>query len=147
MPVTTAVTPAGSPTTSTPETTIVRTGDLANPTVLTISVGGRRLTVALADTPATRSRGLMEVDDLGDLDGMLFDLGSERMSSFTMRNTLIPLDIYFFDSEGREVGRLEMVPCDEEPCPSYSIDRPARFALEIPAASLDISEGARLELG
>ena len=71
----------------------------------------------------------MEVRDLGDLDGMLFDLGSERQVAFTMRNTLIPLTIYFFDEAGSGVGRLEMVPCEAEPCPTYSIDAPRPLRL------------------
>jgi uncharacterized membrane protein (UPF0127 family) len=66
--------------------------------------------------------------------------------SFTMLNTLIPLDIYFFDSEGRGVGMLEMVPCDRTPCPSYSIDAAARYALEVPAGSFDFGSELELEL-
>lgn len=118
----------------------VATGDLDSPEVRHVMVDGRSLLVAWADTDATRSRGLMEVEDLGDLDGMLFDLGTERRSSFTMRNTLIPLDIYFFDAEGGSVGMLEMVPCEGEPCPTYDVGAPARYALEVPAGSLTLGD-------
>ncbi len=107
---------------------------------------GTPLLVAWADSPQERSRGLMEVRDLGDLDGMLFEFERERSVSFTMRNTLIPLDIYFFGGDGREAGRLEMTPCEEEPCPSYAIDDPVRYALEVPAGSVEVGPGARLEL-
>lgn len=146
-PVATSTTPSVTVTapaaTSKPE---FDTGDLVDPEVTTVRVDGIDLLVAWADTPQTRSRGLMQVERLGDLDGMLFDLGSERPVAFTMRNTLIPLDIYFFAETGAGVGRLEMVPCIEEPCPTYSIDTPARYALEIPAGSLELDEEARLEL-
>lgn len=102
--------------------------------------------VAWADTPRTRSRGLMGVTYLGDLDGMLFDLGEERPVAFTMRNTLIPLDIVFFDAGGRGVGKLTMVPCEAEPCPTYQVESPARYALEYPAGTLDLDGESGLTL-
>src|SRR5690606_10692048 len=48
------------------------TGDLVDPEVVRIVVGDTPMVVALAADPPSRSRGLMEVEDLGDLDGMLF---------------------------------------------------------------------------
>jgi uncharacterized membrane protein (UPF0127 family) len=148
---TTSATTATSPTTTSVAATSttppsLATGDLSDPEVQEVAVDGESLLVAWADDPATRSRGLMEVDDLGDLEGMLFDLGAERATSFTMRNTLIPLDIYFFGSDGGGVGMLEMVPCEGEPCPSYSIDVAFRYALEVPAGTLDVGPTPDLRL-
>jgi uncharacterized membrane protein (UPF0127 family) len=37
-----------------------------------------------------------------------------------MKNTLIPLDIAFWDTEGVIVDILEMHPCREDPCPLYT---------------------------
>lgn len=124
----------------------LQTGDLDDPEVRRVVVGDRSLVVAWADSSDERQRGLMEVDDLGDLDGMMFEFQSQRNVAFTMRNTLIPLDIYFFDSDGAGVGRLEMVPCEREPCPTYSIDEPVRYALEVPAGTLDLGDSPHLEL-
>jgi uncharacterized protein len=114
--------------------------------VRTVAVDGRPLVVAWADTPDERSRGLMGVEDLGDLDGMLFDLETTRTSSFTMRDTVIALDIAFFDAEGRGRGVLPMVPCDSADCPGYSIGEPARYALEVPAGSMELTADSVLEL-
>lgn len=112
------------------------TGDVAGFAVETVLLGGRPLLVAVADTPDLRARGLMEVRDLGDLDGMLFVFDAEVSVDFVMRNTVIPLDIAFFDEDGVEVGRVEMVPCREEPCPLYGAGAGFRYALEMPAGTI-----------
>lgn len=122
------------------------TGDLPDPEVRRVVVDGRELSVAWADDVSERSQGLREVADLGDLDGMLFDMVADTTTTFTMRGTRIPLDIYFFDAAGSGLGMLEMVPCEAEPCPSYSIGSPFRFALEVPAGTLDVEPDASLEI-
>lgn len=112
------------------------TGDVVGFAVETVLLGQRPLLVAVADTPELRSRGLMEVGDLGDLDGMLFVFDAEVTVDFVMRNTLIPLEIAFFDDDGVEVDRLEMIPCGEEPCPLYGAAAGFRYALEMPAGTM-----------
>jgi uncharacterized membrane protein (UPF0127 family) len=47
-----------------------------------------------------------------------------------MKDTLIPLDIAFFDAKRRLVGALTMVPCIADPCPTYSPGAPFQFAVE-----------------
>lgn len=98
-----------------------------------ITVGGRAWTVAVAATGDLRFRGLRGVDDLGGLDGMLFVFPDDTTAAFTMRGTLMPIDIAFFDAGGRLVDRLQMVPCEEEPCPSYRSSGSFRYALETEA--------------
>lgn len=115
------------------------TGDVAGFAVDSVLLGERPLLVAIADTPDLRSRGLMGVSDLGDLDGMLFVFDAEVSVAFVMRNTLIPLVIAFFDDDGVEVDRLEMVPCLEEPCPLYGAAAEFRYALEMPAGTMGAS--------
>lgn len=99
-----------------------------------VTVDGAPVTVALADTPNLRRQGLQGVIDLGRAEGMLFSWGGTAVdSAFTMRNTLIDLDIAFFDREGRVVDLLRMTPCDAEPCPTYRASGPYAYALEVPA--------------
>lgn len=92
--------------------------------------------MALADDPAERSQGLMGVDELGDLDGMLFVFSQEALAGFWMKGTLIPLDIAFFGDDKELVDTLSMVPCTADPCPSYVPDGPFSWALETPAGTL-----------
>ena len=113
----------------------------------TVTVGGRELTVAVAESPIQRSRGLMGVTDLGGLDGMLFVFQVDSDGGFWMKNTLIPLDIVFFAADGGFVDALTMAPCTEEPCPTYRPGGSYRYALEALAGDLAfVTPTARLEL-
>ncbi|MDE0132003.1 MAG: DUF192 domain-containing protein [bacterium] len=129
--------PASSPnsTTAAPATTDATlpqldTGDITGFEIVDARLGDRSLRLALADTPALRSRGLMGVTSLGDLDGMLFAWDSPVQVSFWMKDTLIPLDIGFFDESGSLFLVVHMVPCRADPCPSYPSEAPIRYALE-----------------
>ncbi len=68
---------------------------------------------------------------------MLFTWGGETVASrFTMADTVIPLDIAFFDADGGFVDGFTMTPCDEPPCPSYAAAAPYAYALESAAGTL-----------
>lgn len=144
-------TPSPDPTSSSSSTTTpveqVDTGDVDGFTVRRIEIDGREWVVAVADTPEERSRGLMEVRDLGELDGMLFVWEDAAPRVFTMRNTVIPLDLAFFDVQGRFAELVSMVPCEAEPCPAYPSTGQARWAVEaLPGAFDGIPLGAALDL-
>jgi uncharacterized membrane protein (UPF0127 family) len=112
-----------------------------------VELDGVALTVAVADTNEQRVQGLMGVEDLGPLFGMLFVFDSAAVRSFWMKDTLIPLDIAFFDSNGVLVTKTTMEPCLDGDCPRYSSERLARYALEAPLGALeDLAEGSRLVL-
>ncbi len=145
--------PATAPATTSPATTSPATTSPVTPTPAappeldgfgraTITVGDVEMLVAVADTREERAQGLMFVRDLGDLDGMLFVLDAERPGSFWMKDTVIPLDIAWFDDAGLFVGAATMVPCTEDPCPSYSPGAPFRYAVEAPAGALSFVDAA-----
>ncbi len=112
-----------------------------------IELNGEALTVAVADTHEQRVQGLMGVEDLSPLDGMLFIFDNQAERTFWMKDTIIPLDIAFFDSDGFLVTNTSMSPCLVEDCPRYSSNGAAQYALEAPLGSLDdLAVDARLVL-
>ena len=105
----------------------------------------------MAATDAQLSRGLMGRRDLGGYDGMIFRFATEGLRAFTMRGTLIPLSIAWFDADGILVDQAEMTPCRERlSCPDYSSDKPYQYALETERGGLrelGVAPGAHLALG
>lgn len=87
--------------------------------------------IELAETSAEKSKGLMFREFLEDNEGMLFIYDSDGEYNFWMKNTLIPLDIIWIDSERKIVYiEHEAQPCDEE-CKTIKPQKDARFVLEI----------------
>lgn len=104
---------------------------------------GRTVTVwaDFAETPVQQEKGLMGRPSLPQGSGMLFVFPKDQILSFWMKDTLIPLDITFFDGNGRFVSGLTMPLCGAEEnresrCPRYLSAAPARYALEVPEGFL-----------
>ncbi len=113
----------------------------------TIRLGDTSLFVAVAETTDARRRGLMGVDDLGTLDGLLFTYPGPVVTTFHMRGVPIPLDIAFFDADGRLLDVVRMAVCTTDSCPSYEAPGPLRWAIETEAGGLSGLPGdARLSL-
>ena len=107
--------------------------------------GAARIAVEVVDTPEDRARGLMYREAMPRYSGMLFVYEYAQPVAFWMENTLIPLDMLFFDA----AGRLERIhenakPLDRTPIPGGS---DIRFVLELNggmARVLGIEPGAEL---
>ena len=67
-----------------------------------------------------------------------------------MKNTRIPLDIFYFDQELKLVSVSENTqPCRTQRCPNYPSTGPAKYVLELnagKAAELGVQAGDILEL-
>ena len=105
------------------------------------------LTVWVADESQERRQGLRGVEQLPEgIDGMLFVFPGASSLSFTMRDTLIPLDIWWFDAEMKLMGSTAMVPCGGELCVTYRSPGDAKWALETPAREFRFDQGALLSI-
>lgn len=136
----TATAPTATPSTATPPTT--------SPfPIETIAVGETRLDVWVADEGEERSQGLMGVEELPEgIDGMLFVFETLHPAGFHMRNTLMELDIWWFDGDMILVGTTQMEPCTEEPCLTYQSPGDIQWALETPRGKSDFEPGDRLSI-
>ena len=103
---------------------------------LNVTLHGKRFSAELATTDETRARGLMMRTELAADHSMLFVFPDTQPRWFWMKNTLIPLDILYFDDNRKLVSmQLDVPPCKADPCPSYPSDRPARYVLELDAGT------------
>jgi uncharacterized membrane protein (UPF0127 family) len=111
-----------------------------------MKIGDKTFTLEVADSDATRQKGLMRRDSMPKDHGMIFVFAREAPLGFWMLNTRFPLDIVYLDSKGKIVSIKQMKPYDRTTVPS---DGPAQYAIELKhgtALDAGIKAGDVLEL-
>ena len=102
----------------------------------------KTIDVEFAEDDYERETGLMHRASMKDLQGMLFIQEGEYVQGFYMKNTLIPLDLVFIDSNKKIVSFAENAkPLD---LTTLSSQVPAQYVLEINAG---LAEEWVLEIG
>lgn len=124
-----------------------------------VVIGAETFELELAANDKTRRRGLAGRKTIDD-GGMLFVFRDARRRSFWMKDCLVDMDILFLDSRGRIVRThqmktepprqpLESVRGYERRLKLYGSSRPAQFAVELKAGSIDrlkLEPGQTIEL-
>jgi uncharacterized membrane protein (UPF0127 family) len=105
-------------------------------TAPTVTLEGHAFTVEIATTPAEQQHGLMDRTSMPAGHGMLFVFPDSQPRTFWMKNTLIPLDILFFDADRHLVTiQADAQPCKADPCQLYPSNESARYVLELNAGT------------
>ena len=120
----------------------------------TVRIDDTLLEVQIADTEQRRVRGLMFQDQIPYNQGMVFIFDSVGRHGMWMLNVQFPLDMIWFDRDGRVVHIEENVnPCmtavEAMTCPSITPDGNSLYVLEVAAGFVqmyNITEQSRLYL-
>lgn len=91
--------------------------------------GGVSLSIEYATTEAEREKGLSGRESIPSDYGMLFVFPKDDFYGFWMKDTLVPLDIFWLDSKGQVVSILRDVATSTYPNVFYPTT-PARYVLE-----------------
>lgn len=92
--------------------------------------GNVKLDIEIADDINERSKGLMFRNSMEEFHGMLFVFEAEKEHAFWMKNTLIPLDMIFINSNNEIIDIKYAVPCESDPCPTYNPSGAVLYVLE-----------------
>ncbi|MGD0328533.1 MAG: DUF192 domain-containing protein [Minisyncoccia bacterium] len=94
--------------------------------------GGVSLRIDYATTEAERERGLGDRMSIPSGYGMLFVFPSDGYYGFWMKDTLVPLDMFWLDDKGQVVSIAQDVATSTYPSVFYP-SVPARYVLETAA--------------
>lgn len=104
-----------------------------------------QIQIELAENPSKISMGLMYREKLAENQGMLFIFPDSQPRAFWMKNTILPLDMIFADSDGIIVTIQEhTIPLSEE---SYISEIPSKYVVEVNAGYVnahDIKQGDKI---
>ncbi|MFA6519652.1 MAG: DUF192 domain-containing protein [Candidatus Paceibacterota bacterium] len=102
------------------------------PVAATAEFGGVSLILGYATTEAEREKGLSGRTSVPSDYGMLFVFQKEDYYGFWMKDMLVPIDIFWLDSQGQVVSIAEDVTVSTYPSVFYP-NMPVRYVLETAA--------------
>lgn len=109
--------------------------------MLRIEIGNRQYKVKEAKTEEDKEKGLQNVAELSQDEGMLFYFDPPQEVSMWMKDTLIPLDIIFIDEDEEVISVMQGQPNSEELLTEQNV----AYVLEVNQNS-GIIEGDELDI-
>lgn len=79
-----------------------------------IKIGNKEYEVLVAETEEEKTKGLQDVEELDDDEGMLFVYNEPQQVVFWMQDTTIPLDIIFINDDFGVISVQKGVPLSED---------------------------------
>lgn len=101
-----------------------------------ILLGKKKIYAEVARTSEDQARGLGGRTEISQDSGMLFDFQSDGRWGIWMKDMIIPIDVLWLDQNGIIVG-IEKDMRPESYPKVYTIEKNARFVLEIPAGTIE----------
>lgn len=120
--------------------------------VIGAETGVQEACVWVADTPETKSMGMMGASSMGEADAMAFISDEPTTGRFWMWNTLIDLSIAFYDRDGVYLDAFDMTVCtasDSAGCVRYDTPVGYSVAIEAPRGDLErlgLVQGSTVEV-
>lgn len=107
-------------------------------------LGGKEYTLEIARSAHQRNLGLMFRERLSLRHGMLFVYPEPGHHRIWMKNTRIALTVVWIDENSEIIGIKKLLPCTNEPCPSYGVSKPSRYILELSDGNHHLKSGAKI---
>lgn len=79
-----------------------------------IKIGNKEYEVLVAETEEEKTKGLQDVEELDDDEGMLFVYDEPQQVVFWMKDTTIPLDIIFINNDFEVISVQQGTPMSED---------------------------------
>ncbi|MDO8567008.1 MAG: DUF192 domain-containing protein [bacterium] len=109
-----------------------RTSLTTEPASLKGEFGGVSLRIQYATTPAEQEKGFSSRESIAPDEAMLFVFKKDDYYGFWMKDTLVPLDIFWLDAQGQVVSIAQNIATSTYPNVFYP-SVPARYVLETSA--------------
>ena len=120
---------------------------LANPSPnYRVKAGGQEFQVEIADSREQKRLGLAHRRTMPASHGLLMTFAKDEIVPVWMKDMQFPLDVVWISANGVIVDLQTLPLCQQNPCPIFKPQQPARFVLEVGAGLFPLNRGDKVEI-